>query len=172
MQPLLPRRVVTADAREPVGIRHYALPDPRDDEAMNEVVLGSEDAGRFTLTDAVRGDDGEIWSVLATIEVSGVHAEKRVPTHYATHFDELIAYIADLADCWQGWRGTKSYVSLERDLGIDAVHDGTAHVRLTVTMKGPTLPERWTTTATVITDPGAQMLEAAESARALLGART
>src|SRR5437763_290547 len=106
---------------------------------MDALVLGSEDAGRFMLSEAVRGDDGEIWSVLATIDVPGAHAEKRVATHYATHFDEVIAYVTDLAECWRGWNGTRSYLSLERDLALNAVHDGTAHVRLTVTMRGPTL---------------------------------
>jgi hypothetical protein len=138
---------------------------------MDALVFGSEAAGLFMLSDVVRGDDGEIWSVLATIHVPGVHAEKRVATHYATHFDELIGYVADLAEGWRGWSGTKSYLSLERDLALSAVHDGTAHVRLSITLKGPTLPEVWTVTATVVTDPGAQMLEAAEAASVVLAAR-
>jgi hypothetical protein len=138
---------------------------------MDALVFGSENAGWFTLSDVVRGNDGEIWSMLATIHVPGIHAEKRVATHYATHFDELIAYFADLAECWRGWSGTKSYLSLERDLAVNVVHDGTAHVRLSVTMKGPTPPETWTVTATVITDPGAQMLEAAQAVGVVLAAR-
>src|SRR2546421_385995 len=79
---------------------------------MSEVVFGSEDAGRFILTDAVRGDDGEIWSVLATIDVPGVHAQKRVATHYATHFDELIAYVADLVPIAGGDGGGRSRTCL------------------------------------------------------------
>jgi len=137
---------------------------------MQEVVFGSEQSGLLVLRDPRRGDDGEIWSVTAAIETAGLNAETRVATHYATHFDELIAFIADLADSWRGWRGSKTYSSLERDLRLDAVHDG-AHVRLRVTLTGSNQPPQWTVTTELTSDPGAQMETAASDARSLLAAR-
>lgn len=135
-----------------------------------EVVLGAEASGLLVLRDPRRGGDGEIWSVTAVIETAGLRAETLVATHYATHFDEVIGFIVDLADCWRGWMGSKTYSSLERDLRLDAVHDG-AHVRLGVTLSGPAHPPQWTVTTEITTDPGAQMEGAASDARSLLVAR-
>jgi hypothetical protein len=135
------------------------------------VELGNEQTGRLVITDPIRGEQGEIWSVLVRVECQGLTAESRVSAHYASAFDDLIAFLRDLASSWKGWSGEKTWLSLEHDFGLLAVHDGYGHVRLTVTLKGPNAPPAWTVSPEITTDPGAQMSEAAEAASRLLAAR-
>ena len=92
----------------------------RTDDGMStvqEVVFGAEASGLLVLRNPRRGDDGEIWSVtavietavieIAVIETADLRAETRVATHYATHFDELIGFIVDLADCCEAGRARR-----------------------------------------------------------------
>lgn len=134
--------------------------------------MGPEGGARLIFSDPVRGPAGEILSVVAVVDMPGLRAERKVTTHYATHFNALISYFDNLAESWRGWAGSKVYTSLEGDLVVSAVNDGGAHVRLAVTLNGPTWPLRWSVSAEVITDPGAQMAEAAEALRVLLAPRT
>jgi hypothetical protein len=136
--------------------------------AVTVVRLGYEGAGLLVLENAHRGPSGELWWVTAIVEHDGITASTRVSAHYATCFDDLIAFLAALADGWQGWHGAKTWTSLEQELSISATHDGIAHVRLAVTIQGPGQPFRWSLRAQIDTDPGAQMERAADDARALL----
>jgi hypothetical protein len=40
----------------------------------------------------------------------------------------LSGFVASLANDWQGWDGVRTWQSLERELTIDARHDGRGHV--------------------------------------------
>jgi hypothetical protein len=82
--------------------------------------------------------------------------------------DALIAYFEDLAGHWQGWDSYKTYKSLEGDLTLTARHDGTGHVFLDVELKWDHPPVEWSAKGQVLTDPGAQMAEAAAAAQVLL----
>ena len=131
------------------------------DGMVDDVRLGYGPEGMFTLDDPQRSDDGELWSVVATLEVEGLRATKRVSVHYATYMDELIAYLHDLAEHWQGWNSAKTYQSLEGDLTLNARHDGSGHVVLDVELKRNHPPNEWSAKGQIVTDPGAQMAEAA-----------
>jgi len=135
---------------------------------MDEVRFGYGPEGMFILNDPKRGDDGELWSVAATLEVEGLRATKEISVHYATCMDELIAYLDDLAEHWQGWNSVKTYQSLDGDLTLKARHDGTGHVLLDVELKRNLPPDEWSARGQVVTDPGAQMAEAASAARVVL----
>ena len=78
---------------------------------MDAVELGSAEGGRFTLTDPKRGRDGELWSVVASLEVGGLHAVKEVWSDYANRLAELVDYLSDLADHWKGWDGEELRVT-------------------------------------------------------------
>ncbi len=112
--------------------------------------------------------DGELWSVSASVEVEGLQATEKVNAHYATCMDDLIAFFDDLAAHWQGWDGTKSYESLERNLRLTARVDGTGHVLLTIELKSDHIDHHWAVSTQIRTEPGAQMTEAAEKAHVLL----
>lgn len=134
---------------------------------MDEVRLGYSPEGIFVLNDPKRGDDGELWSIAATLGFEGLRVSKRINVHYSTCMDELIAYLIDLAEQWRGWKSTKTYRSLEGDLTLTARHDG-KHVLLDVEVKRFDPPREWSARGTVVTDPGAQMEEAAAAAKVLL----
>jgi hypothetical protein len=136
---------------------------------MEEVRLGYQPGGMLTLSNPKRGDDGELWSIVATLEVEGLMATKKISVHYATCMDQLIAYLDDLAEHWQGWNSVKTYQSLEGDLTLTARHDGTGHVLLDVELKRNYPPNEWSAAGQVVTDPGAQMAEAAIAAHIVLG---
>ena len=76
---------------------------------------------RFTLSDPQRGDNGELWSIVASLEVQALRASKRVNAHYAKCMNELIMYFDDLAYHWNGWKSVKTYQSLEGDLTLRLV---------------------------------------------------
>ena len=136
---------------------------------MEPVELGSADGPRVILGEPLRGDNGELWRVPVTLELDGLRAEKTVNAHYATCLDELIAYLDDLAANWNGWEGVKEYRSVESDLVLQSRHDGYGHVTVEVTLsKMDGSPDEWTCTGRVTTEPGAQMEEAAATARQLL----
>jgi hypothetical protein len=135
---------------------------------MEEVRLGYRTGAMLTLSDPKRGDDGELWSIVATLELEGLRATKEVSVHYATGMDELIAYLDDLAQHWQGWDSVKDYQSLEGDLTLKARHDGTGHVVLDVELNRNHPPNEWSVRGQVVTDPGAQMADAAAASHVVL----
>jgi hypothetical protein len=82
--------------------------------------------------------------------------------------DELIAYLDDLAEHWQGWNSERTYRSLEGDLTLNARHDESGHVVLDVELKRSHPPNEWSAKGQIVTDPGAQMAEAAAAAHVVL----
>jgi hypothetical protein len=132
--------------------------------AVDAATVGrAGDGVRFE--DIERGPDGEIWYAGVRLRVPGLGASLRVSAHYATGFDELVAFFRALASDWRGWPGERMYESLEHDLRLTATHDG--HVQLTVQL-WPNLPDRWSASAVIRLDPGEEMTRAAEDVAALL----
>jgi hypothetical protein len=101
---------------------------------MEQVELGLASRARLVVG-PTRGDKGDLFSVLVTLELDGLRAQKTVNAHYATGFDGLIGYLDDLAANWSGWDGTKEYRSDEDDLVLRARHDGYGHVNMEVTLR-------------------------------------
>lgn len=96
--------------------------------------IGLEREG-LTLFDVKRASSGKIWGCSARLAVPGLTAEKgRVSGHYALSFNDPIAYFDALAADWRGWQGTRVYESLERDLRLEATHEGST-VNLGVTLE-------------------------------------
>ncbi|MEV6816345.1 DUF6228 family protein [Micromonospora sp. NPDC051296] len=58
-----------------------------------------------------------------------------------------------------GWDGVRSWQSLERDLRIDATHDGRGHVSLRSVIRGPRgcEPGAWEASVVVTLDSGEDM---------------
>lgn len=73
-----------------------------------------------------------------------VHAEGLEVTQPVFMFDfdwtALAAFFRDLADSWQGWKGEKSWRSIERDLVISASTDGLGHCNLTFEVRDGPVP--------------------------------
>jgi Family of unknown function (DUF6228) len=126
----------------------------------------------LTLSNPQHLESGEIRQVTATVQVEDATATSRIQAHYAHGFDDLCAFLADLAKHWKGWEGQKSWTSLEADLTIVARFEGFGRVVLSVELRGPDAPFAWTFSAAITTDPGAQMTQAAHDARHLFARLT
>jgi hypothetical protein len=112
-----------------------------------------------------RGPDGEIWYAEACLRVPGLESRLRVSAHYALGFDDLVAFFGQLAADWRGWRGERTYESLEGDLRLAATHDGMCGSR---SSSDTSQPDGWSVTAVIRLDPGEEMSHAAEGVAALL----
>jgi hypothetical protein len=117
--------------------------------------------------DIERGPEGEIRSVTVRLQVPGLQASLRVSAHYATGFDDLVAFFRAVASDWRGWRGERTYESLDHDLRLIATHDGHGHVRLAAQLWSSESAE-WSMTTAFRLDPGEEMTRVAEDVAALL----
>jgi len=50
---------------------------------------------------------------------------------------DLAGFVAALAADWRGWDGKRRWQALEREMELEARHDGRAHVMLAVTVRRP-----------------------------------
>jgi hypothetical protein len=113
-----------------------------------------------------RGPDGAVRSVEVSLRTPGLDARLQVQSHYASGFDDLVAFFQGLAAGWRGWQGEQVYESLEHDLRLTATHNG--HVRLAVQMSLTSEPEGWSASAVLRLDPGEEMTQAADDVAALM----
>ena len=84
----------------------------------------------------------------------------------------LDRFLAGLADSWQGWPGTRVSRALERQLELDARHDGRGHVTLGVTLKSRRYSRQMegsTARTSLIIEAGEQMQQLAQDVKSLLG---
>ena len=130
---------------------------------MVEVCIGAATDG-LCLRVEDRESDGSVVSIEATLRSPGLEARRLVGHHYALGFEELVDFFADLERDWRGWEGSKTFVCLEGDLTLAAIHDG--HVWLTIRLRHATLEEGWDVTTLeegwdvttlVRLDPGEQL---------------
>ena len=131
-----------------------------------EVAVVGREADGLRFEQVQRAVDPRFRSVVVRLRVPGLDASRRVWAHYATGFDELVAFFNGLAADWRGWQGERTYESLEHDLRLTAIHDG--HVRLLVELQETAGLDEWSATGVVQLDPGEEMTRAAEDVAALL----
>jgi Family of unknown function (DUF6228) len=84
----------------------------------------------------------------------------------------LDQFLAGLADSWRGWPGTRVWRALERQLELDARHDGRGHVTLGVTLKSRRYARRvedWSARTCLSIEAGEQMQRLAQDVTSLLG---
>jgi hypothetical protein len=80
-------------------------------------------------------------------------------------------FVAELASSWRGWQGVRRWQSLERELQLDAQHDGRGHVNLGITLRAPGADlddTRWCARTVFVLEAGEEMTKlAAELANVL-----
>lgn len=81
--------------------------------------------------------DGEFWAAAMELADDGMRARTTAQVHVVWDGPErgLVAYLRSLADDWAGWPGVRRWTSYERELSLDARHDGRAYVQLGVTLR-------------------------------------
>ncbi|WP_193610397.1 DUF6228 family protein [Nocardioides lijunqiniae] len=106
-----------------------------------------------------------------SVAVSGpeLSASRQVSAGWEGGFTHLAVFFADLADQWRGWKGERSFESIEGDLRILATHDG--RVNLRVLLWESTVPDGWKVEAGVRLDAGEALSNAATGVALLVQAR-
>ena len=95
---------------------------------------------------------GPVQSALVCLILDGLEAERRVVSaHYRDGCQQLIDFLAVLAQCFGGWKRIKQYVSLEGDPTLSATYSGN-RVIIDVVLS-PDIDE-WTVNGSISLEPG------------------
>jgi hypothetical protein len=72
---------------------------------------------------------------------------------------------------WRGWPGTRTWTAMENEMRLEAVHDGTGHVRIAVTLRRAERShdtDAWSARIVLTLEAGEQLRELASAANQLL----
>ncbi|GGR88301.1 hypothetical protein GCM10010252_28920 [Streptomyces aureoverticillatus] len=140
-----------------------------EDETSPDVRVGGEGPGavqlRFHgLERSFPEDDDRMRDFTATVHGEAVRIEVMVRTWGG---DDLDGFLAELAEDFRGWRGARTWGSLERDLTLSAEHTGRV-VRLAWGLHDGLHRDRWHFELTTEHDPGEEMRNLAGDVRTFL----
>ena len=96
------------------------------------IVLGSESEGVSVVGVGLQGGAPE--QALVQVSADGLRATRWIAE--CPDFRGLVKYFTELERYWRGWRGTKTWSSLEGDLAFAATHTG-SHVDVSVSLESP-----------------------------------
>ena len=82
-------------------------------------------------------EDGYVRTADVEIRADGVTACTTATLSVEPSGIGLAGFLAGLAADWRGWDGKRRWQALEREMEIEASHDGRAHVMLAVTVRRP-----------------------------------
>ncbi|WP_307089750.1 DUF6228 family protein [Arthrobacter sp. B2I5] len=133
---------------------------------MDRVEVG-QPPERLIFTQVQRGTDGIPFNMVVAVELGALTAGREVASHYATGFDDLALFFADLAETWRGWNGTRNYESMERDFLLEATHTG-SHVELHFTLQDPESSSAWSLRGKLTLDAGEELSRASGDVQDLL----
>jgi hypothetical protein len=135
---------------------------------VTSVRIGSVDEYLLLTPDE---SDPIVQTLNAELSTSGLRAIRTVVHSYSTGFADLADFFALLEQDWRGWNDTRSWRSLEGDLGIEARHEfGHVQLRATLRAYGPGWGNHgWTASASLTIDPGEQLSQIAADLSRLVG---
>jgi hypothetical protein len=81
--------------------------------------------------------DGYVRTADVEIRADGVTACTTATLSVEPGGIDLAGFLAGLAADWRGWDGERRWQALEREMEVEAWHDGRAHVMLAVTVRRP-----------------------------------
>jgi hypothetical protein len=81
--------------------------------------------------------DGYVCTADVEIRADGVTACTTATLSVGPGGTDLAGFLAGLAAGWRGWDGKRRWQALEREMEVEAWHDGRAHVMLAVTVRRP-----------------------------------
>ena len=73
---------------------------------------------------------------------------------YEFNYHAFPLFFDDLAKHWKGWSDTKSWTSLEGELGLEATTDRLGHIYLRVTLRAIEISANWTVQTTLLIEAG------------------
>jgi hypothetical protein len=104
-------------------------------------IVSARDGLRLTLSNFVSEDQSHISeSFLIEVKAYDVRAEARASTYMA---EDLGKFFQSIADDWKGWKGSKSWSTLESELELAATSDSLGHVRLEFVLRKPHNGFQW-----------------------------
>ena len=106
--------------------------------------------------------DGYVYTVATELHTDGMAAATtaKIDGMFADLATTLPGFMESLAADWQGWNGTRTWKSMERELAFDARHDGRGYVALGVTLRAPGLAlddTAWSARAVFVLEAGEEM---------------
>ncbi|WP_436534368.1 DUF6228 family protein [Actinoplanes sp. HUAS TT8] len=106
--------------------------------------------------------DGFIYTAETELHHVGLTAKTiaNIDGVYAETSTTLSGFVGRLAADWQGWDGPRTWQSMERELTLDARHDGRGHVSLGVTLRAPDRAwddTAWSARVVFVLEAGEQM---------------
>ena len=106
-----------------------------------------------------------------TVAIMGDGVEAKVSVYaYLPNSGQIDAFWADVANEW-GWKGEKSWESLEGEIHITGAHDGKGHVHCQVDLRPDLNPESWSLTFHIEIEAGEQLSRVARDAKDFMDAR-
>ncbi len=136
-------------------------------------VLEQSDGRKWVIDRPVDLDQyGYVRKARAEIRADGLMAQTTVTLDSSGDRD-LVGFFSALARDWKGWSGERRWTALEAEMGIEAWHDGRAHVILAVTVRRPWLTyakDAWSARVVFTLEAGEQLTAVARDLASLLGA--
>ena len=121
--------------------------------------------------------DGYVAHVRTELRDDGLCAETTVTIGgpAMSSDEDLVAFLAGLADEWRGWPGSRRWRALEHQMSLAAAHDGRGHVSLEVTLRRQRRPyaeDAWSARSVVIVEAGEEMTALARDVKSLFAQPT
>lgn len=110
--------------------------------------------------------DGYVYTIATELHDDGLTASTvaKIDGQFFDLDTTLPGFVQGLAADWQGWNGVRTWTSWERELAIDARHDGRGYVSLGVTLRAPGLDlddTAWSARAVFVLEAGEEMTRCA-----------
>ncbi|OJV93459.1 MAG: hypothetical protein BGO47_05855 [Microbacterium sp. 67-17] len=102
---------------------------------------------------------GRPTQALATLVLGGLSASVPVEEHYGGGFKDLAGFFASMGRSWRGWRGRRTWESLEGELALVAEHRGGV-IELNVTLQRQAFgrgSDEWTVRGLLTIEPGDEL---------------
>ncbi|GAB2515058.1 DUF6228 family protein [Nocardiopsis aegyptia] len=114
--------------------------------------------------------DGYTHTVEVELSDDGISARGRSAFEGRTP-ENLRDFLVALAEDWRGWPGTRSWTSLEREMTVEAHHNGRSQVSLAITLRRADLhhtSDAWSARVVVTVEAGEELRRIADAADRLL----
>ena len=110
--------------------------------------------GEFGITFCQPQRDGDGWldSFVVRIEEPGLSAAARVDNSRYIQGPETL--FNDIAECWRGWTGEKTWQALEGELELAATADSLGHITIRAHLRPTAGPEGWRVTSYAYIEAG------------------
>lgn len=119
---------------------------------MESLILSAANGVKVTLHSRHFDSEGWLHSYSVLLEAPGLSAAKTVENSpYGTSPPD---FFRDIAAHWRGWKGIKSWGSIEGEMNIFSTSDSTGHVTLDFELPAASAPSSWTARALISVEAG------------------